>query len=152
VARTQVRVASSGPKLQVLPEEDMTTANTARDTLAVVTGASSGIGYERAKVFARARLRILILVSDSERSPGAAGAHAGRQRGGGCLSKAEPLDPRWGESLVPLIRDSDGPSRFGGEFNAAIGVWGDFARETSLDDELRLVNLNVTGSCIWRSG
>jgi short-subunit dehydrogenase len=119
----------------------MTTANSARP-LAVVTGASSGIGYELAKVFAEHGYD-LIIVSDSERIQEAA-----RTLGGSAEVvpfQADLSTPGGVESLVALIRDSGRPVD-SVVINAGIGVWGDFARETSLDDELRLVNLNVTGS------
>ncbi len=119
----------------------MTTESNARP-LAVVTGASSGIGYELAKVFAEHGYD-LIIVSDSERI-----REAARSLGGGTNVvpfEADLSTPGGVESLVGLIRDSGRPVD-SVVINAGIGVGGDFARETSLEDELRLLNLNVNGS------
>jgi uncharacterized protein len=119
----------------------MTTTSSGRP-LAVVTGASSGIGYELAKVFAEHGFDLMI-AADSDRI-----LEAARTIGGDTdvvPVQADLSTPEGVESLVARIRDSGRPLH-SIAINAGIGVGGDFARETSLEDELRLLNLNVTGS------
>jgi uncharacterized protein len=111
--------------------------------LAVVTGASTGIGYELAKVFAENGYD-LIIASETDRIQEAA-----RTLSGGA-AQVEAVEADLStydgvERLVARIRESGRPVD-AIAVNAGIGVSGDFARETQLEDELRLVNLNVTGS------
>jgi short-subunit dehydrogenase len=112
------------------------------DTLALVTGASTGIGFELARCFADDGHGLIVVAE--EEGPLLEAATMLRQAGA----------PRVETVVVDLSRP-DGPDevhaavqRIGvlPEFlvnNAGIGVYGDFARETRWEDELRLIQLNV---------
>ncbi len=110
--------------------------------LAVVTGASTGIGYELAKVFAENGFD-LVIVSESERIEEAAADLPGEARVDALQADLSTHDGV--ERLMARIRESGRPID-AVAINAGIGVAGDFARETQLEDELRLINLNVTGA------
>ncbi len=111
-----------------------------RDRFAVVTGASSGIGYELARVFAENGYDLLV-ASDSEKIETAArelssiGAYVKAVRSD--LSTYDGVEKLWsaiegGGRPVEAIA-----------INAGIGAYGDFARESDLDKELKLIQLNV---------
>jgi uncharacterized protein len=107
---------------------------------AVITGASSGIGYELAKVFAEEGFDLLInaedsALTDAERTLAEHGA--GVQAVRADLSKPEGVQTLY-ESIKQTGRPVDAIA-----LNAGIGMGGDFARETDLDQELELVDLNV---------
>jgi short-subunit dehydrogenase len=84
--------------------------------LALVTGASSGIGLELARQFAEHGYDLIINAEDDELA--AAEASLAGTEGG------RPLDAA--------------------ALNAGIGVNGDFTRDIPLDDDLRLIAVNVT--------
>jgi short-subunit dehydrogenase len=105
---------------------------------AVVTGASSGIGYELARIFAQNGYDLLIC-SETDKIEQAA------------------LDiAKEGVNVEPFVADLATPEgveslfeKIGGRavdaiaINAGVGVAGDFARDTDLDEELNLIDLNV---------
>lgn len=110
--------------------------------LAVVTGASSGIGYNLAKVFAENGFD-LVIASNGER-----------------LEKAEGDFKALGVQVTAIQADLasfDGVMQFWSQveatgrpvdavaINAGVGVGGLFA-ETSLEEEINLVRLNVEGT------
>lgn len=112
-------------------------------SLALVTGASSGIGLELARVFAHNGYD-LVINSNSER-----------------LENATAELQSLGVEVIPIIADQStydgveqlwkaveqsGRSLDAAAINAGIGAYGDFARESSLDAELRLIDLNVKGT------
>ncbi len=112
------------------------------DTLALVTGASSGIGLELARCFARDGHRLLLVAE--EEAPLLEAAEVLRQAGS-----------PWVETVTVDLARPDGPDEVLAaaqnigvlpDFlvnNAGVGVHGDFARETPWADELRLIQLNV---------
>jgi short-subunit dehydrogenase len=112
------------------------------NTLALVTGASSGIGLELARCFARDGHRLLLVAE--EEAPLQEAAEMLRQAGS-----------PWVETVAVDLARPDGPDEVRAaaenigalpDFlvnNAGIGVHGDFARETPWADELRLIQLNV---------
>jgi short-subunit dehydrogenase len=108
--------------------------------LAVVTGASSGIGFELAKVFAEEGFDLIIAAEDEELEPAARELN---QLGRSVeavrvdLSKPEGVEELY-EKMTANGRPVDALA-----LNAGIGAGGDFARETSLSKELRLIDLNV---------
>jgi short-subunit dehydrogenase len=107
---------------------------------AVITGASSGIGYELAKIFAENGFDLLINAEDdrlaeAERSLAAGGAAVQSVR-------ADLSTPQGVEELYDAIREAGRPVD-ALALNAGIGEGGDFVRQTDLDQELQLIDLNV---------
>jgi short-subunit dehydrogenase len=109
--------------------------------LAVVTGASSGIGLELARQFATHGFDLIIAaeggrLDDAERVlRGTGGARVEAVRADlGTYDGVEELCDRIKASGRPVEAIA---------INAGVGVGGDFARETRLEDELDLVHLNV---------
>jgi short-subunit dehydrogenase len=113
--------------------------NSSNKPFAVVTGASSGIGFELAKQFLQNGFDVLIVSSGSQ------------------LAKAEQELRNFGsvESLQTDLADYDGVETLYNRIkssgrpldavviNAGVGVSGDFVRSTELEDELNLISLNV---------
>lgn len=111
-----------------------------KNRFAVVTGASSGIGYELARQFAQNGFDLLI-VSDSSRIADA--AQSLRSTGVAVESVEADLATYEGvEQMSGAIEESGRPID-AIAINAGVGVSGDFARDTDLDDELNLIQLNV---------
>jgi short-subunit dehydrogenase len=114
-----------------------------QDKFAVVTGASSGIGYELAKEFARNGFDLLIAsegdgIERAKRDISAEGAEV----------EAVRVDLATYEGVEELYRriQSAGRPVDAVAINAGVGVSGDFARDTELEDELNLIALNVTSA------
>src|SRR3954470_12091327 len=107
---------------------------------AVVTGASSGIGFELAKVFAENGYDLLITAEDVEIEV----AHRELNQIAASVECArEDLASEEGvQRLYDRIKASARPVDVLC-LNAGIGEGGDFARETDLRKELRLIDLNV---------
>jgi short-subunit dehydrogenase len=108
--------------------------------LAVVTGASSGIGFELAKVFAAEGFDLIVAAEDEEL------AEASRELNQvGRVVESVRVDlsrPEGVEGLYEKITADRRPID-ALCLNAGIGAGGDFARETALAKELRLIDLNV---------
>jgi short-subunit dehydrogenase len=107
---------------------------------AVVTGASSGIGLELAKVFARNGYDLLICADQSDVMQAANEIEREGAKVDGMqvdLSKPEGVTAFYSR-IKSMNRPIDAIA-----LNAGIGVNGDFARETDLDQELTLIDLNV---------
>jgi uncharacterized protein len=114
--------------------------NSQERRLAVVTGASSGIGFELAKIFAEEGFDLLITAEDEEIQTAhrelnqlTASVECTRLD----LSREEDVQ-RLYERIQATSRPVDALA-----LNAGIGAGGDFARETDLRKELRLIDLNV---------
>jgi len=120
------------------------TAVTSQRPLAVVTGASSGIGLELARQFAEHGYDLLIAAEDD-----------------GIATAAEALSGESGSTVYPLRTDlatfegveelygairSDGRPVEAIAINAGRGAGGDFTRDTDLRDELNIIDLNVTST------
>jgi len=108
--------------------------------LAVVTGASSGIGLELAKQFAEHGFDLVVAAEDAELQPAAeqlAQLGATVQAVQVDLSTAEGVEELAG-ALQATGRPVDAIA-----LNAGIGAGGDFTTQTDLDQELELIDLNV---------
>jgi short-subunit dehydrogenase len=119
------------------------TSTTGRRPLAVVTGASSGIGYALAEEFVRRGFDLVVAAEDT-----------------GINAAADRLEAPDAE-VLPVTVDLasyDGVETFWREIsalgrpvealavNAGVGVHGDFVRDNDLSAELNLINLNVTSA------
>jgi uncharacterized protein len=114
--------------------------NSSNRPLAAVTGASRGIGYELAKQFAEHGFD-LVIAADSDAIDQAA-------------QELKALGANV-ESMQVDLAQFDGVEQFyqkiksGGRpldavaINAGVGVGGDFTRDTDLEDELKLIDLNI---------
>jgi len=108
--------------------------------LAVITGASSGIGFELAKVFGENGYDLLIAAEDGElvQAQGALEASAPSV-------EAQRVDLATEAGVIELYRRIGNVGRPVDALvlNAGIGAGGAFATETELTDELRVIDLNV---------
>lgn len=108
--------------------------------LAVVTGASSGIGFELAKVFAAEGFDLLIAAEDAELT----GAQE-ELKASGAEVQAHRVDLASEASVIEFYRHIQNTGRpvDALALNAGVGAGGAFATETELGDELNLIDLNV---------
>ncbi|MDX6610569.1 MAG: hypothetical protein QOF85_2494 [Solirubrobacterales bacterium] len=111
--------------------------------VAVVTGASSGIGYELARVFAEHGFDLVIAAEDAELTIAKAQLEAT-----GARVQAHRLDLATEAGVIELYRHLGkvGKPVDALALNAGIGAGGAFATETKLEDELKLIDLNVRGT------
>lgn len=110
--------------------------------LAVVTGASSGIGYELAAELARRGYDLVVASAGERLGPAAQKLRAfGHQVKEASVDLATPdgVEELW-EEIERLGQPVDVAC-----INAGVGVGGLF-KETDLDDELNMVNLNCTST------
>jgi short-subunit dehydrogenase len=107
--------------------------------LAVVTGASSGIGFELAKVFGEADFDLLIAAEDAELTQAREALEAT-----GATVAAYRVDLATEAGVIELYRHiaADGRPVAALALNAGRGAGGAFATETKLADELEIVDLN----------
>jgi len=120
------------------------TAPTTQRPLAVVTGASSGIGLELARQFAEHGFDLLIAAEDD-----------------GITAAADSLSATSAATVRPLQTDlatydgveqlyqaiqTDGRPVDAIAINAGRGAGGDFTRDTDLRDELNIIDVNVTST------
>ncbi|QRP49692.1 SDR family oxidoreductase [Amycolatopsis sp. FDAARGOS 1241] len=113
---------------------------TTEKPLAVVTGASSGIGLELAKQFAQHDFDVVLTAEDDEL---AAAAEQVRSCGAAVDTvRTDLARPEGVEELVGRIAESGRPVE-ALAVNAGVGINGEFAGDTRLDDQLTVVDLNV---------
>ncbi|MFP8907389.1 SDR family NAD(P)-dependent oxidoreductase [Streptomyces atacamensis] len=110
--------------------------------LALVTGASSGIGLELARQFAEHGFDLLVNAEDDRLT-----AAAGELRASGTDVRAVRADLRRRDEVERLWAAAAEAGRpvDAAALNAGIGRGGAFT-ETDLDDELALIDLNVTST------
>lgn len=110
---------------------------------AVVTGASSGIGFELARVFATEGFDLLIAAEDAELR---LALEELKKSGAGV--EAHRVDLATEAGVIELYRHIQNSGRpvDAIALNAGIGAGGAFATETVLSDELKLIDLNVRGT------
>lgn len=113
-------------------------ANPAKRPLAVITGASSGIGYELASLFSDAGYDLVVAAED----PGITTAATifGQS---GVIAEAVQTDLATYDGVELLYAALRGRAPDAVAINAGIGLSGDFARDTDLEADLRLIDLNV---------
>jgi short-subunit dehydrogenase len=110
---------------------------------AVITGASSGIGYHLAKVFAENGYDLLV-TSGSNKIDVAAkdfqtlGVNVDAVEAD--LTNYDGVEQLWA-AIESTNKPVDAIA-----INAGIGVGGDFVRETRLEEELKMIALNVTST------
>jgi uncharacterized protein len=110
--------------------------------LALVTGASSGIGLELARQFAEHDFDLVVAAEDAGIVTAAAEL---RQPGVTVVAvRADLADPNGVEQLFRQVQQLARPVD-ALAINAGVGVSGPFI-ETDLEDHLRLIDLNVTGA------
>jgi uncharacterized protein len=114
--------------------------DTSSRRLAVVTGASSGIGHELAKQFAEAGFDLVVAAEDDElhaaaRELESLGATVASVQVD--LASEDGVDELW-RQIGKVGRPVDALA-----LNAGIGAGGAFATDTDLRDELKLIDLNV---------
>ena len=110
--------------------------------LALVTGASSGIGYNLSRVFAENGFDLIIVsngdrLEDAQKDFESLGVAVVAIQAD--LATYEGIDQVW-QKATSLARPIDAAA-----INAGVGVGGLFA-ETDLEEELNLVQLNVVGT------
>lgn len=111
--------------------------------LAVVTGASSGIGYHLARQFAQNGFDLLVTATGDQINEV---AQDFQELGANVQTVEADLATYEGvETLYYQIKATGHPVD-AIAINAGVGVGGDFARETHLEDELNLINLNVVST------
>jgi short-subunit dehydrogenase len=108
---------------------------------AVVTGASSGIGYELARQFATHGFDLLIAAEDEDI---AAAARELRGQNGADVREVQ-VDLATNEGVDAFASEIAGGGRPVDvlALNAGVGAGGAFVGDTDLADELRIVDLNV---------
>lgn len=111
--------------------------------LAVVTGASSGIGYELARQFAQHDYDLVMCAEDAEIHSAARSLAAD-----GVRVYPVQIDLRTYEGVERFYQEiqSTGLPVSAIALNAGVGVSGDFTRETDLRDELAMIDLNVVST------
>jgi len=111
--------------------------------LAAITGASSGIGYELARQFAQNGYDLVVGAED-------AGIHVAAQtfEADGAIVYPVQVDLRRYEDVEKFYEHIVQQSRplEAIAINAGVGVFGDFARETDLREELGMIHLNVVST------
>jgi uncharacterized protein len=109
--------------------------------LALVTGASSGIGKELAKQFAENGFDLVIAAEDQRISEVAAGLNAS----GASVVEAVQVDLASEEGVEELYARLSALGRpvEAAALNAGLGAGGAFVGETKLVDELRIIDVNV---------
>ncbi len=110
------------------------------ENLALITGASSGIGLALARQFAGNDFDLIVAAEDAELE-----LAAGSLEESGASVDAVQVDLATPEGVAELYRRIQAAGRplDAAALNAGIGIGGAFVGDTPLEQELRLVDLNV---------
>jgi len=111
---------------------------------AVVTGASSGIGYELARQFADHGYDLLLVAEDEDIQQAAVDLRRDGQNQVTAV-RADLATYEGVEKLYAEIRAAGRPVD-AIALNAGRGLGGDFTRETDLSQELNIIDVNVTST------
>jgi short-subunit dehydrogenase len=125
-------------------KEGMTMTEPTGREFAVVTGASSGIGYELAKQFVQHGYDVLVAAEDEGLEQAAADLRRDGQRQV-IAARADLATYDGVERLYAAIRATGRPVD-AIAINAGRGIGGDFVRQTELRDELDVIDVNVTST------
>ena len=106
--------------------------------LALVTGASTGIGRHLAQEFAEHGFDLVVVARHADLDQAAT-----ELRATGVRVDAYHIDLGEPDGVAKLVEALAGRSPDVAALNAGFGVAGDFTRETKLDDELAIIDLNV---------
>lgn len=117
---------------------------TSTNAFAVVTGASSGIGYELAKQFAEHGYDLLICAEDEGIEQAAAGLRRDGQNQVTAV-RADLAHYEGVEHLYAAIAETGRPVD-AIALNAGRGIGGDFVTQTDLREELNVIDVNVTST------
>lgn len=123
-------------------EEGANMATTSGRQFAVVTGASSGIGFELAKQFVQNNFDVLICAENPEINTA---AQELRSLGADVQALQVDLTSRDGVQQLEQAIDSSGRMLDVAALNAGVGVSGPFA-ETDFSAEMNMVELNVVST------
>jgi short-subunit dehydrogenase len=111
---------------------------------AVVTGASSGIGFELARQFAEHGYDLMVIAEDAGIEDAAQSLRRDGQNQ--VLAIRADLADYDGCELVYRAVNDTGREIDALAINAGRGIGGDFVRETDLIEELNVIDLNVTST------
>jgi uncharacterized protein len=110
--------------------------------VALITGGSSGIGFELAKVFAENNYSVIIVAEDKKKLKQAAERIQRVSTGEVGIITADLSKADGPDKVFKAVQQLDMEINVLVN-NAGVGVFGEFGEETDLNDELSMIQLNV---------